>query len=99
MSTIVWIFLVSVVVLLPLKAAFLYWIFQDDIRAYLAERRGPRRRIPVCMYCHSERVEPVDDGVTRWEGDNLVLVTTYRCENCQLPFWNVERVAVATAKK
>lgn len=95
MSTLIWVFLLSVVVLLPFKAAFLYWVFRDDIRQYLAERRVPARRKPVCLYCQSESVRPVEDGVTRWEGESLVLVTTFECLHCQLPFWNVERVPVA----
>jgi hypothetical protein len=98
MSTFIWILLISVAVLLPIKAALLYWVFRDDIREYVAERRQ-RAIAPVCMYCHSKWTEPADEGSTRWEGDELVLVTTYVCQHCNLPFWHVERVAAAAARR
>lgn len=98
MSLLIWIFLISVVVLLPIKAAFLYWIFRDDIREYLAERRT-KASTPLCMYCGSHYTQMVDDDTTRWEGDELVLVTTYTCLDCNLPFWHVERVPATTAKR
>jgi hypothetical protein len=97
MTTLIWILLISVVVLLPFKAVFLYWIFRDDIREYFAERRA-RASTPVCMYCQSSLTQPADEGSTRWEGDELVLVTTYVCGHCHLPFWHVERVAAVPAR-
>lgn len=98
MSTLIWILLISVVILLPIKAAFLYWIFREDIREYLADRRE-RASTPVCMYCRSKSTELLDEGSTRWEGQELVLVTTYVCQHCQMPFWHVERVAAAAARR
>ena len=98
MTTLIWILLLSVVLLLPLKAALLYWIFRDDIREYFAERRI-RESSPVCIYCRSPWTLAADEGAPRWEGDELVLVTTYTCQECFLPFWHVERVPVAAARR
>jgi hypothetical protein len=97
-STLISVLLISVVVLLPIKAGILYFVFRDDIRAYLAQRQT-KPTSPVCMYCQSQWTEMVDEGSTHWEGDELVLVTTYACQHCHLPFWHVERVPVATARR
>ncbi len=50
-----------------------------------------------CIYCratpalfHSEE--------QKWEGDELVLVRTYECRECHMPFWKVERVAAERDK-
>ncbi len=76
-------------------------IFRKDIQQYWRERSEARTSTPEsprCMYCQSLYTEPVDEGQTRWEDDSLVLVTTYECQHCHLPFWNVERVAVGSLR-
>lgn len=76
----------------------LYLVFRKDIKEWWVNRRNPPPvRDPVCMYCQSTWTHAVDEGQTRWEGDELVLVTTYECEHCRLPFWHVERVPVSAA--
>lgn len=80
----------------------LWKVFRQDIKHWWTQERRQKSRepsTPVCVYCQSVWTVPVDEGQTRWEGDELVLVTTFECQHCQLPFWRVERLAVHVAGK
>jgi hypothetical protein len=92
--------LVILLVVAAIKFVFfgiiLYFVFRPELR------KGARRKAPTtitCMYCQSKWTRPVDEGQTRWEDDDLVLVTTYECQHCHLPFWHVERVPVGSLKR
>lgn len=72
-------------------------VFKPDFKRLWA---GEEAAIaPTCLYCGSKWTEPVEEGETRWEGDDLVLVTTYECQHCHLPFWHVERVPTASQQE
>jgi hypothetical protein len=73
----------------------LWRVFRADIQELEEEGRAPALSTPVCIYCESRWTRAVDEGSTRWDGDELVLVTTYECEHCRLPFWHVERLPVS----
>lgn len=90
------ILLILVVVKLIIIGVLLGVVFKDDVSAMRVKRSEPR--LPECMYCQSVWTQPTDEGQTRWEGDELVLVTTYECQHCHLPFWHVERVPIGTLK-
>jgi len=93
-SDIIVIVLILVVVKFFIIGPLLFYVFRDDIRAW---RQKPEPlAAPVCMYCESRWTQPVDEGTPRWEGDELVLVTTYECQHCHMPFWRVERVPVSS---
>jgi hypothetical protein len=85
-------------VLATVKFVFFGWIlwkvFRPEIKQLEAEGKATLLD-PVCMYCESKWTRAVDEGQTRWDGDDLVLVTTYECEHCGLPFWHVQRVPVS----
>lgn len=96
-STFVVILLVGAIAHILLFGGVFYLVFRDDIHEMLRPKKKPS--MPTCMYCESKWTHPVGEGQTRWEGDDeLVLVTTYECEHCRLPFWHVERVRVGTLK-
>lgn len=100
MGNIVVILLIVTVALLPVKALILYAVFNREIRQWWDARRHPEpASTPACIYCRSSWTIAVDDGHPRWEDDALVLVTTYECQHCRLPFWHVERVPIGAAQR
>jgi hypothetical protein len=84
----------AVLVKFILVAFVIHIVFKDDIRQYREQKEEEKKAgvAPVCMYCGSAWTHATDEGQTRWENDELILVTTYECEHCTLPFWHVERV-------
>ncbi len=96
MQSLVVILLILVAVKFVFIAVLLGVVFKEDLRSMRQKKAGPQPA--VCMYCQSVWTRPVDEGQTRWEGDDLVLVTTYECEHCHLPFWHVERVPMGSLK-
>ena|SRR5579884_3744349 len=95
-------FWVLIVLLFAIKVCLfgplLWLIFRDDIRNYFRERKQ-RKSLPRCVYCQSVWATPISEGEPRWDGEELVITTTYECQHCHLPFWNVERVAVVAPTK
>ncbi|HZU11585.1 MAG TPA: hypothetical protein VFB58_02000 [Chloroflexota bacterium] len=79
------------VVKIFIAGPLLFMVFRDDIRRYWAGRKQKAHE-PCCPGCASRYAAPLDEGVIRWEGDDLVLVTGYQCQHCGYPFWHVERV-------
>lgn len=75
----------------------LFYVFRPDLRTI--GKRKPVQTTPTCVYCQSLWTRPVDEGQTRWEDEDLVLVTTYECQHCALPFWHVERVPMGTVNR
>jgi 5-methylcytosine-specific restriction endonuclease McrA len=76
-------------------------VFRKDIREYFTGKRAARKAppVPTCMYCQSKWTQPIDEGQTRWDKDELILVTTYECQHCHLPFWHVERVPTGSLRR
>ena len=74
----------------------LFFVFRPELRN--AGKRKPVPTTPACVYCESRWTRPVDEGQTRWEDEDLVLVTTYECQHCSLPFWHVDRVPMGSVK-
>jgi hypothetical protein len=72
-------------------------VFRPDLRKLRKKKARPD--VPTCMYCQSKWTRAIDEGQTRWDNDDLVLVTTYECEHCHLPFWHVERVPTSSLKR
>jgi integral membrane sensor domain MASE1 len=94
------ILLIVTIGLLPLKAVILYAVFRDDIQQWWRGRQEPVvQSTPTCLYCRSTWTRAIDEGQTRWEEDDLVLVTTYECDHCHLPFWHVERVPMGSLRR
>lgn len=96
-------FLVILLIVALVKFVFfgivLLTVFKPDLKDMGKKREAKKHpSTPVCMYCQSRWTHAVDEGETRWDGDSLVLVTTYECQHCQLPFWHVERVPAGTLK-
>jgi hypothetical protein len=89
--------LILTTILIVVKVIFLWWIFGPDIKLLRGELKQTSAE-PECVYCRSQWTHPTSDGEMRWEGDDLVLVTTYQCEHCELPFWHVERVSVVAQR-
>ncbi|MGH2448830.1 MAG: hypothetical protein ACRDFS_09560 [Chloroflexota bacterium] len=90
MSALVEILLILVVIKFLISAGVLLWIFRPDPRELF--KREPEPTEPACLYCQSKYTHAVGEAEPRWEEDVLVLVTTYECEHCRMPFWHVERV-------
>jgi hypothetical protein len=94
------ILLVLIIIKSIIFSVLIWVVFRDDIKAYLAGKKsGEESTVPTCMYCQSQWTLAVDEGSTRWDGDELVLVTTFECQHCRLPFWHVERVPAALLKR
>ncbi len=96
MDNILVILLIVAAVKFVFFAIVLYFVFRPDFGKL--RKRAPAPSTPICIYCESRYTEPVDEGQTRWENEDLVLVTTYKCQHCALPFWHVERVPMGTLK-
>jgi hypothetical protein len=100
-GNIILIFLVIAAVKTVIFGVILYKVFRQDIHHWWNEDRRQKQKtpaVPTCMYCQSVWTVAVDEGSTRWDGEDLVLVTTYECQHCHLPFWHVERVPMGAAK-
>lgn len=98
MGTFVVILLVLVLVKFVIISWILYVVFKPDIKqVWMKKTKVPD--VPACVYCRSRWTRAVDEGQTRWDHDDLVLVTTYECEHCHLPFWHIERVPMGSAKR
>jgi hypothetical protein len=92
------ILLIVAVIKFVIIGVIIYVVFRPDIRSYLG-RKPVATTTPVCMYCGSVYTHVAGEGETRWEQDDLVLVTEYECDHCRLPFWHVERVPVVSLKR
>ncbi|GAC1335254.1 MAG: hypothetical protein NVS2B16_05770 [Chloroflexota bacterium] len=101
MDTLVVLLLVVAGIHFLIAAIFLPLVFRDDIRQWRAERRlnAEQTREPACMYCGSKWTHALDEGQTRWDNGDLVLVTTFECDHCHLPFWHVERVHTTVIRR
>lgn len=95
-SDILIIFLIVAAVKFVFFGIVLYFVFRPDLKSM--GKRKATATTPACVYCQSRWTRPVDEGQTRWEDDDLVLVTTYECQHCALPFWHVQRVPMGTLK-
>jgi hypothetical protein len=98
-DSIILLLLILAVVKFVVFGWLVFAVFQGDIKQYWADRK--RKKLPaepVCMYCQSRWTQPSGETQTRWEDDELVLVTTYECQHCHLPFWRVERVAMGSMR-
>ncbi len=101
MDFIILIFVVVATVKSIIIGIILYRVFRQDIHHWWNHERKAKQAsptIPICVYCQSAWTSPVGEAQTRWEAEELVLVTTYECQHCHLPFWHVERVPVTTLK-
>ncbi|HZT97976.1 MAG TPA: hypothetical protein VFB34_14170 [Chloroflexota bacterium] len=85
---VLWVFLAAKVIVLAVTGTILYKVFAPDLkrRKPLAEMAGVK-----CVYCHFSPALYHSEE-TRWEADELVLVKTYECRRCHMPFWRIERL-------
>jgi hypothetical protein len=94
------ILLVLVIVKSVIFSVLVWVVFREDIKAYFAgKKRSEASTVPTCIYCQSQWTAAVDEGSTRWDGEELILVTTYECQHCRLPFWHIERVPAAMLQR
>ena len=91
---IILIFVVLKIVIVSVLGVLLWRVMGRELRAGRQKYGMPGVK---CIYCkatpslfHSEE--------QTWEGDELVMVRTYECRECHLPFWKIERVAVQRDK-
>jgi hypothetical protein len=103
MDSILVILLVIAAVKLVFFGALLTYVFRGDIAEWRAHRKSATAISeqpvdPMCVYCGSKWTVALDEGQSRWEGQDLVLVTSFRCQHCDLPFWRVDRVHVGSLK-
>jgi len=99
-DSIIAILLIVAAIKFVLFGIVLYFVFRPDLRTLLRRKR-PQPDVtaaPVCMYCDSQYARATGEVQTRWEGNELVLVTTFECEHCHFPLWRVERIPVGAAK-
>lgn len=101
MTNILVILLVIALVKFVFFGFLLFVVFRRDIQELWSGKKAEKKRpaFPVCLYCQSRYTRPLDDGQPRWENEDLVLVTTYECQHCHLPFWHVERVPMGSARQ
>lgn len=86
------------VIKVALFGPLLYLVFKDEIKTWWRERKT-KSSLPRCVYCQSVWTTAVSEAEPRWDGEELVMTTTYECQHCHLPFWHVERVPVVTSSK
>ncbi len=87
-------FVVLGLVHFPIAGIAMWIMFRTEIKQWWRKRRMPPKQThPTCMYCRSKWTSPCTEGYTRWDDQDLVLVTEYECDHCRLPFWHVERVS------
>jgi hypothetical protein len=92
--------LIIVVIKFIIVGVILWRVFAPDIRQLRQEQEDRKpTEAPACLYCGSLWTEPSGDSETRWEHEELVLVTTYECQHCHLPFWHVERIPVVSSRR
>lgn len=96
MGDILLILLVIALLKFVLFGIILLLVFKPDFKKMW---RGREVAIPTCLYCGSKYTHALEESQTRWEEDALVLVTTFECDHCHLPFWNVERIPLPTGKR
>ena len=99
MDSILVILLIVATVKFIVFGILLFVVFRDDIREYFSGKKPTEGKAPVCVYCESKWTVPIDEGQTRWENNDLLLVTTYECQHCHLPFWHVERVSTVSLRR
>lgn len=75
----------------------LWVVWRPDVRK-LFRKKETMRTTPVCPFCDSRWTHPVGDPETGWDGDELVLSTTYECQHCHFPIRHVERVPVGASR-
>ena len=100
MDTLVVLLLIVAVIHFIIAAILLPLAFRDDLRQWLEGRRKKAvpPAAPTCMYCGSKWTSALNEGETRWDKGDFVLVTTYECQHCKLPFWHVERIPTTAIK-
>jgi hypothetical protein len=91
---IVLILIASKIVILSVTGAILWKVMGPELRAPRPKHGMPGVR---CVYCHDSPAL-FHSEEQRWEDNELVLVRTYECRRCHMPFWLLERVD-AVAKK
>ncbi|HEV3312674.1 MAG TPA: hypothetical protein VG815_19345 [Chloroflexota bacterium] len=91
-TQVILILLASKVVVLIVAGAIFWKVMGPELRA-----PRPRYGIPGvrCVYCHATP-SVLHSEEQRWEEDELVMVRTYECRECHMPFWRVERVQAVT---
>lgn len=80
--------IVAKIVVLSVTGAILYKVLGPELRAPKPTNPMPGVR---CLYCHATP-SLFHSEETRWEGSDLVIVRTYECRQCHMPFWRLERV-------
>ena len=96
-DNIIVILLVLAAIKFVIIAIILLVVFRPDLKQLRGKKKPPS--VPVCMYCQSKWTHALDEGEARWDGGDLILVTTYECEHCHLPFWHVERVPTGILRR
>jgi hypothetical protein len=97
LDTIIVVLLVVAAVKFVIVAIILLAVFRPDIRQWRTRKKPVS--VPACPGCRSKYTRVIDEGQTRWDHDDLVLVTTYECRHCHFPFWHVERVPTGSLKR
>ena len=89
-------------ILLAFKALVLVVIGAILWKVLGPELRAPRPQYGMpgvrCVYCHATPAL-FHSEEQRWEDDELVLVRTYECRECHMPFWRIERVPTVVKEK
>lgn len=95
MDPIILIFLIIAGVKSVIFGFILYRVFRKDIREWWAEKHQPKVVTrPICLFCQSVWTHPVGQPESRWDGNELTVITTYECEHCHFPNRFVEHFTV-----
>ena len=97
MNNIILILLVVAIIKFILVAVILWFIFRREARSFFGKPEPPSS--PTCIYCRSVWTHQVGESETRWEGNELLLVTTYECQHCHFPTTHVEHVKAGAARR
>jgi integral membrane sensor domain MASE1 len=102
MDSIILILLVVAAIKFVVFGVILFFVFRPELpslQRWKRSKTAPVDVTPTCVYCQSRYSRPTGEVETRWEGEELVLVTTFECEHCHFPLWRVERIPVGMLKR
>ncbi len=77
-------------VVLFLGILFVYAIVSPGGRVGIAPPAAARLG-RSCVYCRSTQTRRIGPRTPRYDDHGFVLVTSYECTRCGLPFWSIDR--------
>lgn len=88
------IFIGAKIVILTVTGVILWKVMGSELRSPRQTYGMPGVR---CVYCH-DTPSILHGEEERWEENELVMVRTFECRRCHMPFWQIERVKTVSKR-